>query len=372
MIAIGIVVAAFTLPSCGSVSSGSGSKDSLAFTVEKVYDGLQNPWGMVWLPDGRQLITERAGEILVFKNDKPTGEKIIGLPHVLAKSQGGLLDIKLHPDYQSNHWIYISYSKPVQDTMVTTAVARFKLEGNRAVEVSDIFLAKPFLRTTYHFGSRLVFDKNNYLFISVGERGQKDMAQTVDNDMGKIHRVFDDGRIPDDNPFVDQPGARHSIWSYGHRNPQGLTYDHKKNRLWETEHGPKGGDELNLIEKGKNYGWPKASYGINYDGTILTEFKEIEGMQGPVTYWVPSIGTGGVSVVESDRYSPWKGNLLVGAMALTHLARVTLDGTKYVKQQKIVNDMGRVRYMTESPDGFIYLLTEGPGTLLKLVPSSDR
>lgn len=369
LILIGIIVAIASLNGCGNTSNTAQDEpDSLAYTVETLYEGFQNPWGMVWLPDGRQLITERAGEILVFRNDKFTGEKITGLPQVLSKSQGGLLDIKLHPDYESNKWIYISYSKPVEDSLVTTAVARFRLDGNTAVDVTDVFLAKPFLKTTYHFGSRIAFDKDNYMYVSVGERGQKEMAQSTDNDMGKVHRLFDDGRIPDDNPFAGEAGASASIWSYGHRNPQGLVYDEVTNRIWETEHGPRGGDELNLIEKGKNYGWPRASYGINYDSTVLTEFKEIEGMQGPVTYWVPSPGVCGVTVVTSDRYKPWKGNLLVSSMALRHIARVKVDGTSFVKQEKLLTDVARVRCIVESPDGFIYAITEGPGLLVKLVP----
>ena len=344
------------------------SATSSNFTIEKLYENLSNPWGMVWLPDGRMLVTERAGEILVFKNDKFTGEKLTGVPKVFNDGQGGLLDIKLHPDYAKNKWIYISYAKPVEGG-ATTAIMRCKLVGNELTDKKDIFLAKPFLKANFHFGSRIVFDKDNYLYFSSGERGTQPKVQELNNDHGKIHRIYDDGRIPADNPFAGQKNANGSIWTYGHRNPQGMVYDAENNRIWAVEHGPKGGDELNLIEKGKNYGWPKTSYGINYDGTILTEFKEMEGVENPVRYWVPSIGPCGMTLVTSDRYPEWKGNLLVSALAFRHIARVQLNGTKYLTEEKLLQDTGRFRCVAQSPDGYLYALTEGPGLLLKLVPN---
>ena len=339
----------------------------LEVTPEVLYDGLNSPWGMVWLSDGRMLVTERSGEILVFKNDKFTGEKLSGVPAVFAKGQGGLMDIKLHPDYKTNGWIYITFSKPVGE-LASTAVIRFKLKGNEIVEKQDIFEAKPALKADFHFGSRIIFDKDKYMFISVGERGTQPKVQLLDNDHGKVHRLFADGKIPKDNPFVGQEGAHDSIWTYGHRNPQGLVYDAATNRIWEDEHGPKGGDELNLIEKGKNYGWPKTSYGINYDGTILTPDKQLPGIEDPKHYWVPSIGPCGMTIVTSNKYPGWKGNLLIGALAFRHLNRVTLNGINYVSEERLLQDKGRFRYVAESPDGFIYAVTEGPGTLLKLIP----
>jgi glucose/arabinose dehydrogenase len=342
-----------------------------AYTAEKLYEGFKNPWGMVWLPDGRMLVNEKAGDILVFKNDKYTGEKLSGVPKVSDAGQGGLLDIQLHPDYKNNNWIYISYSKPVQGG-ITTAISRFKLNGNQVTELQDIFLAKPFIEATFHFGSRIVFDKDNYLYFSVGERGTQPKVQELTNDHGKIHRMHDDGRIPQDNPFVAQKDASPSIWTYGHRNPQGMVYDAASNRIWAVEHGPKGGDELNLIEKAKNYGWPKTSYGINYDGTVLTPDKELPGITNPVRYWVPSIGPCGMTMVTSDRYPAWKGNLLIGALAHRHLARVQLSDTKYVGEEKLLPDMARVRHVAQSPDGYIYAITEGPGLLLKFMPKNKN
>ncbi|QNF34394.1 PQQ-dependent sugar dehydrogenase [Adhaeribacter swui] len=371
-----LVLASFTWANQPEPATSPAAKKPVAaakpvpFTVEKLHEGFNNPWGMAWLPDGRLLVTERAGDILVFKNNKFTGQKLSGVPQVFAEGQGGLLDIKLHPDYAKNKWIYISYSKPVEGG-ATTAIMRFKLQGNQLVEKKDIFLAQPYLKANFHFGSRIVFDKDKFLYFSSGERGTQPKVQELDNDHGKIHRIYDDGRVPQDNPFVNQKGARPTIWSYGHRNPQGMVYDAATNRLWAVEHGPKGGDELNLIEKGKNYGWPKTSYGINYDGTILTEYKEMEGVTNPVRYWVPSIGPCGMAQVTSDRYPDWKGNLLVGALAFRHIARVELNGDKYVTEEKLVEDIGRVRCVAQSPDGYIYALTEGPGLLIRLTPTKS-
>ena len=369
------IVLFIIITSCQS-SAGDKHKDVKAadstgaasvFKTDTLYQGLKNPWGMAWLPDGRMLITEKAGEILVFKDGKFTGEKLSGVPAVVDAGQGGLLDIKLHPDYDKNGWIYISYSKPVKGGSTTT-ITRFKLNGNNVTDKQDLFEARPYLEADYHFGSRIIFDKDNYMFFSSGERGTMKKVWELNNDHGKIHRLKDDGTVPDDNPFVNTAGARKSIWSYGHRNPQGLVYDKENNRIWGIEHGPRGGDELNLVEKGKNYGWPLTSYGINYDGTVLTDKKEMPGVTNPVRYWVPSIGPCGSMIVTSDKYPEWKGNLLVGALALRHIARVQLNGTSYVTEEKLLNNVARFRDVAEGPDGYIYVITEGPGMLLKLVP----
>ncbi|RCH55771.1 PQQ-dependent sugar dehydrogenase [Mucilaginibacter hurinus] len=336
-------------------------------TVKTIYTGLNNPWGMVWLPEGYLLVTEKAGDVLIFKDDKFTGKKLVGLPPVKNAGQGGLMDIKLHPDYKTNGWIYITYSKPV-DGGVTTAVARFKLKLNQVTDLEDIFTAKPYIRATHHFGSRIVFDKDKYLYVSVGERGTEPKVQQLDNDHGKIHRIYDDGRVPADNPFVNTAGASKSIWTYGHRNPQGMVYDAANNRLWEVEHGPKGGDELNLIQKGKNYGWPIATYGVNYDGSIITPNKELPGVENPKHYWVPSIGPCGMTIITGNKYAGAKGNLLVGALALTHLNRITLTGTTFKSEDRMLQGQGRFRYAAESPEGYVYAISEGPGKLIKFIP----
>jgi aldose sugar dehydrogenase len=343
------------------------TSDTGSFKAVKLYEELSNPWGMAWLPDGRMLVTERSGEILVFKGDKFTGEKLTGVPEVFAEGQGGLMDIQVHPAYAQNGWIYITYSKPVTGG-ATTAVTRFKLRGNEVTDKQDVFMAKPALSANFHFGSRLVWDKAGFMYVSVGERGTQPKVQELNNDHGKIHRIYDDGRIPTDNPFAGEAGASKSIWTLGHRNPQGMVYDAASDRIWAVEHGPKGGDELNLIERGKNYGWPKTSYGINYDGSVLTPNKELPGITNPVRYWVPSIGPCGMMLVTSDRYAGWKGNLMVGALAFRHVARVQLNGAQYTTEEKLLQDIGRVRHVAQSPDGYVYVLTEGPGQLVKLQP----
>ena len=343
--------------------------EKMVIKVDTLYTELENPWGMTWLSDGRMLITERKGEILIFKDDKFTGEKVLGLPPVHNVNQAGLLDIAAHPKHAENGWIYIAYAKHFEDSTAATTIMRFKLEGNNAVNQEELIVAGPSWKGGRHFGSRIVFDNEGFLYFSNGDKGNIPMnAQDLTNAHGKVHRIKDDGTIPTDNPFVDSVGAVASIWSYGNRNPQGLFFDKATNTLWEVEHGPKGGDELNIIQKGKNYGWPVISYGINYNGTQLTEFTEKPGMEQPVHYWVPSIATCGVTVVTSDKYPGWKGNILVAALAKQHIARVVLKDNKHIAEEKLLLGIGRVRQVAESPDGYIYAITEATGLLVKLLP----
>ncbi|HYC84137.1 MAG TPA: PQQ-dependent sugar dehydrogenase [Chryseosolibacter sp.] len=342
--------------------------DDHAFTVDTVSTTLENPWGIAFLPDGRILVTEREGRIVQFKDGKQLAEEIQNVPAVFANGQGGLLDIKLHPDYESNGWIYLTYSKPGQGGGGTT-LSRTKLDGNAFVEFQELFSAQPFTNSGSHFGSRIAFDGKGYIFFSSGERGEMQNAQNLGNHLGKILRLHDDGRVPNDNPFVNKTGAKPEIWSYGNRNPQGVVYDDATGTLWAHEHGPKGGDELNRIEKGKNYGWPSITYGINYDGNPITDKTEQEGMEQPVTYWVPSIAPCGMAILKGDKFPGWKSNLLIGALAFRHVARVVIEDGKYVKQEKLLDQVARVRAVEESPEGFIYVATEGPGMLLKLSPA---
>lgn len=343
--------------------------EKMLIKVDTLHTEFENPWGMTWLSDGRMLVTERKGEILIFKDDKFTGEKIQGLPAVHAVNQAGLLDVAAHPKHAENGWIYIAYAKNFEDSTGATTIMRFKLDGNTAVEQQDLITAGPAWKGGRHFGSRIVFDNEGYMYFSNGDKGNIPMnAQDLTNAHGKVHRVNDDGTIPADNPFVDSTGAVGSIWSYGNRNPQGLYFDKANNILWETEHGPKGGDELNIIEKGKNYGWPVITYGINYNGTILAETSEKPGMEQPIHYWVPSIATSGLTVVTSDKYPGWKGNILVGALAKQHIARVVLKDYKLVAEEKLLPGIGRVRQVAESPDGYIYAITELTGLLVKILP----
>jgi glucose/arabinose dehydrogenase len=341
--------------------------EKLVIKVDTLHTGLQNPWGMTWLGDGRMLITERKGEILIFKDDKSTGQKVEGLPPIYANGQAGLLDIIAHPNYAQNGWIYISYGKPIPGGGATT-IARFKLKEKTVSEFQDLIVTSPAWNGGTHYGSRIVFDNQGFLYFSNGERGSKNNAQDLSNSHGKIHRIKDDGTIPADNPFVNTPNAVKSIWTYGNRNPQGMIFDKANNRLWQVEHGPMGGDELNLVEKGKNYGWPVITYGVNYDGTPITNITQKEGMEQPKHYWVPSIATCGMTLVTSDKYPEWKGNFLIAALAKQHIARVEMNGINFAKEEKLLQDIGRVRQVSESPDGYIYAITEATGLLVKLIP----
>src|SRR5690606_5961782 len=250
-------------------------KANVNFVVDTITDQLSVPWGLAFLPDGRIIITEKSGEIRIVDDGKLLDGKIQGVPAVHNQGQGGLLDVQLHPDFENNGWIYLSYAKPTEEGAVTE-LARAKLDDTRLVDLKEIFITNPVVNSSHHFGSRVAFDNDGYLFVTVGERGTMENAQDLSNDYGKIHRLMDDGSIPEDNPFVDSANAEPSIWSYGHRNEQGLYYDKDSGILWEHEHGPKGGDELNIVVKGKNYGWPVISYGINYDGSTITEISEKE------------------------------------------------------------------------------------------------
>jgi aldose sugar dehydrogenase len=363
---LSISAALFIFVSC---NQSSDEAKRFEFEVDTLTTEMQNPWGIVFLPDSRMLITDRIGEIRVIKDGKLLEEKLQGVPKVLARGQGGLLDIQLHPDYTTNGWIYLSYSKPVgTDTTATTVIARAKLDGNSLVQLEELFQADPVAKTFHHYGSRIVFDGKGYMFFSSGERGTKENSQTLENHLGKIIRLHDDGKVPTDNPFVGNPKAKPEIWSYGHRNPQGLYYDKSTGTLWEHEHGPKGGDELNIVEKGKNYGWPVITYGINYDGTIITNDTTKEGMEQPIHYWLPSIGACGMEMVTSDKYPTWKGNFLIGSLAFQFLSRVELDGKKFVQEEKLLEKVGRVRTVRQGADGYIYVATELPGKILRLVP----
>jgi glucose/arabinose dehydrogenase len=345
------------------------TSDNQKFQVDTLAKGFLNPWGLAFLPDGRILITERKGEIRIFENGKLSDDTIQHVPAVYANGQGGLLDIQLHPDYANNGWIYLSYAKPVEGGGATT-IARAKLNGNTLTDLQEIFVAQPYINSGLHFGSRIVFDGEGHIFFSCGERGTKENAQTLEHHLGKIIRLNEDGSVPSDNPFVNTPNAKPEIWSYGHRNPQGLYYDKVNKNLWEVEHGPKGGDELNRVEKGKNYGWPVITYGIDYSGEPISDITAKEGMEQPVYYWVPSIATCGMTMVTGDKYPGWKNDILVGGLVLTQVARVDLDNEwKSVKYEKLMDKVGRVRLVTQSPDGFLYVLTESPGLLLKIIPA---
>lgn len=347
--------------------------EKLNYTLKVVADGLENPWGMVFLPGDRMLITDRNGKMYLLSGDG-TMTMMEGVPEVLSEGQGGLMDVELHPGFEENNLLYLSYSifrTEEGEVLSSTAIARAKLNGNRLEKVEVIFEALPYSRTRHHYGCRLEFDREGYLFFSVGDRGNRDEnPQALDNHCGKIHRLHDDGSIPGDNPFVDSEGALPSIFSYGHRNPQGVILHPETGDVWTHEHGPRGGDEINVTRPGINCGWPVISYGINYDGTIFTTLTEEEGMEQPLHYWVPSIAPCGMDFITGDIYPGWKGNLLVGSLKYEYLHMCVMEDGKVVSEEMLLKNIGRVRNVKVGLDGYIYVAVEEPGIIYKLIPET--
>ncbi len=368
VISITLVIVAFASKKWLDLSQIQVSEE-LSFKVEVIADGLQSPWSFVFLKNGDILFTEKKGELRIIRNGKVMEEPVRGLPEIYVRGQGGLLDLELHPDYEKNDWIYISYSSSNDGHEGgNTTLLRARLENHELVDKKIILKAIPNTTKGQHFGGRIEFDREGFLYFSIGERGEQELAQKLNTYNGKIFRLHDDGSIPDDNPFVSRKNALPSIYSYGQRNPQGLAIHPVTGELWETEHGPRGGDEINIIHKGKNYGWPEITYGINYNGTIITEDTVKAGMEQPILFWRPSIAPCGMDFVTSDKYPGWKNNLLVGSLKFQYVNRCVLDGEKVVHQEKLLEGIGRIRTIRQGPDGFIYVSVEGNGKIVKLVP----
>jgi glucose/arabinose dehydrogenase len=346
-----------------------------------VASGLQNPWSLAFLPDGRMLVTERPGRLRVVGSDGSVGEPVQGVPAVAAGGQGGLLDVAVDPKFTENGFIYLSYSEPDPSGRGgnSTAAARGKLRGNQLTQVQLVFRQQPKFASRNHFGSRFAFAPDGRLFITLGDRfSRRDDAQTLDNHHGKVVRINPDGSVPTDNPFAStatgrtpSPPALPEIWSYGHRNVQGATIHPQTGALWTHEHGPQGGDELNIAEPGKNYGWPVITYGAEYgSGTPIGEGTARPGMEQPLHHWVPSIAPSGMVFLTSDRYPGWKGNLFIGALRGQMLVRLELDGRKVLKEHRLLQNLGeRIRDVRQGPDGWLYLVTDSAnGRVLRLQP----
>ncbi len=348
--------------------------ENLSFRYQILTDRLSHPWSLAFLPDGRMLVTERNGRLRLLDGQGRLDPKPIeGLPPIRQYGQGGLLDVAVDPDFSENHWLYFSYAEPGVGGY-GTAVARGKLLGHRLEQVEVIFRMARKTDTRIHFGSRLVFDRQGDLFITLGERGDGMRAQDIDDHAGSVIRIHKDGRVPADNPFVGRADARPEIFSYGHRNLQGAALHPDTGRLWTHEHGPQGGDEINLPEAGKNYGWPVITYGVNYgSGTKIGEGTHKAGMQQPIYYWVPSIAPSGMAFYNGDRFKPWKGNLFVGSLKFQLLVRLELDGDRITHEERLLQDeFGRIRDVRQGPDGLIYLLTdEADGELIRLIPAES-
>ncbi len=335
--------------------------------------GLDHPWSVAFLPDGRMLVTERPGRLRYISRDGRLSAPIGGLPEISARGQGGLLDVILDPGYANNRVIYFSYSEPGPGG-AGTAVARARLDGNRLTRLKVLFRMAPKANTGQHFGSRLVIGRDGHLFITIGERGQRARAQDPSVNRGQVIRINRDGSIPKDNPFVGRAGHRPEIWSFGHRNPQGAALNPATGRLWIHEHGARGGDEINIPQAGKNYGWPVISYGRHYSGAKIGVGTRKAGMEQPIYYWDPSIAPSGMAFYTGDKVPAWKGNLFVGALAQQMLVRLTLDGQKVVKEERLLKDLGeRIRDVRQGPDGYLYVLTDASdGRLLRIEPVGER
>jgi len=336
--------------------------------------GLKDPWSLAFLPDNRAVVTEKRGRFYLIEAGKLSNTPIAGLPEIDNDSQAGLFDVVPHPDYAKNGWLYIAFSDLQKNAdgknVSLTRIIRGKLRDGALVEQQTIFQAP---LTTYpgaggvHFGGRIAFDRQGYLFFTIGERGKMDNAQNLAVPMGKVHRIFDDGRIPNDNPFVNVPTADHTIWSYGHRNPQGLAFHPGTGDLYDVEHGPRGGDEINLVKPGRNYGWPVITYGMNYDGTPLAAGTAKDGLEQPIKYWVPSIAPCGASFYRGELFPKWQNQLFVASLAVEELHRIEIVDQKVVTDEVIFKGLGRIRHVIPGPDGALYVLL--PARIVRLTPA---
>ncbi len=342
------------------------------FEVMVVADGLAHPWGIAFLPGGDILVTERPGRLRMIQDGRLLPDPISGVPEVVARGQGGLLDVTLHPDFAENRLVYLSYSKDVGSGRTTTAVARGVLDGMALTSVEEVIETAAVGSPGRHYGSRLDFDRDGYLFITVGDRGDMNRAQDLSDHVGTTLRLHDDGRVPDDNPFVGEEGVLPEIFTWGNRNAQGQAVHPETGQIWQNEHGPRGGDEVNLILAGRNYGWPAITHGVDYSGRQITPDTAREGMEQPILHWTPSIAVSGMDFYTGDAFSDWQGNLFVGALRHQHIRRLTMDGDRIVDQEVLLADLNkRIREVATGPDGYLYLLTDqGAGQVLRIQPAA--
>lgn len=361
---------AFAMPAILRAENKVFQSQKASYRFVTLSMGLEQPWGMQFLPDGRLLITERPGRLRVYANGKLDPRPLSGVPQVWSNAQGGLLDICLHPDFARNNTLYLSYAAPVKGGGLTR-LARARFAGNGLRELTPLLDAVPPNSEDIHFGSRVAFDRAGFVYVTCGERGNRPGAQRLDVLTGKVARLRDDGSIPPDNPFVGRPGARPEIFTYGHRNPQGLTMHPVTGRMWSVEHGPRGGDELNLLKPGANYGWPLATHGTEYHGPKISEFTSLPGMEDPVRYWVPSISPCGLMVYTGNAFPGWQGSFFTGALSNFALFRIEVDDERYVGEERLVVDtLPYIRDVRQGPDGFLYLITNADkGGLYRIEPA---
>jgi len=354
-----------------AAAAQNSRSDEHSFRVVKVVEGFEQPWSLAFLPDGRMLVTEKAGRLRIVSQGKLDPKPVEGLPEVTVHGQGGLHDVVLHPEFSKNSLIYLAYAARGSDG-AGTELARGRLAGHRLEDVQVLFRQSPKGRAGQHFGGRIVFDRQGFVYLTLGDRGEKDRAQRPDDHAGSVIRLHDDGRVPKDNPFNGKQGWKPEKFTLGNRNMQGAALHPQTGALWTHEHGPQGGDEVNVMSAGVNYGWPVITYGVNYGiGTKIGEGTRKEGMAQPLHYWVPSIAPSGMAFYTGDKFARWKGDLFVGALRDQMLVRLKLDGEKVVKEERLLKGvLGRIRDVRAGPDGLIYLLTdEAQGVLARLEPA---
>lgn len=352
-----------------ALMSADADAQSHAYRAVTVAGGLEYPWGMAFLPDGRILVSERPGRLRIVSLEGKISPPVTGLPRIAAVGQGGLLDVALHPEFARNSLIYFSFTEPGASGQ-GTSVARGRLRGGALHDVEIIFRQKPKLAGGLHFGSRLVFAGDGTLFISMGDRGRMERAQDRRNHQGTIARVNDDGSVPKDNPFVKAQNVLPEIYTWGNRNVQGMALNPSTGIVWAQEHGPRGGDEVNILKPGANYGWPLVTHGIDYDGTVISDKIRAPGMEPPVLHWTPSIAPSGMAFYDGDKFPSWKGDLFVGALKFRHLRRIRLDGNKVTGQEELLKELNeRIRDVRAGPNGYLWVLTDDrEGKLIRLEP----
>ena len=342
------------------------------FKVETFVDGFDIPWGMAFLPNQNLIVSDKNGNLWQVDYNKKKKTQIVGVPNVRNKGQGGLLDVQVHPDFINNHYIYLGFTSYLKrrENKTFTSIVRARLKNNSLIDQKIIYKADDiyYSGVTVHYGTRIVFDKEGYLYFSIGDRGRRDQAQLLDYPNGKIHRLHDDGSIPTNNPFIQEKNAIKSIWTYGNRNPQGLAIHPVSSTIFETEHGPKGGDELNILSSGNNYGWPEITYGKNYSGTTITKYTHKKGMEQPVIHWTPSIAVCGIDFYDGELFKNWENNLLVSSLKFENLYRLEIKDNKVTEQEIVYRAGSRIRDVETGPEGFIYLALEDPGRIVRFIP----
>ena len=371
-----LTLSALCAAPAAAASDPASEAPAVAARVEVVARGLDHPWSMAFLPGGDMLITERSGSLRVWRASGGLSQPLAGVPKVLAQGQGGLLDVALSPDFAADRYVYLSYAE-AGGAKSGAAVGRGRLSADgAALENFQVLLRQePKLSSGMHYGARLAFDRKGYLFVALGENNQRPTAQDLDKLQGKVLRLNADGSVPPDNPFVGRAGARPEIWSYGHRNPQGMALNPWTGQIWENEHGPRGGDEINLVQPGKNYGWPLATHGIDYSGRPIPEAKgeSLPGMEPPLYWWPKSPAISGMAFYDADRFPAWRNSVLIGALGSQDLIRLTLEGDRVVAQERLLAERkSRIRDVRLGPDGYVYVLTDAsPGELLRVAPAQS-